>query len=246
MINICVADDEFFIRKKIIKQLGDILTGDFTTFEAENGQDALNIIQGNQINLALLDIKMPRMNGLQIAEYVEKSALPVAIIIISGYGEFEYARQAVRHGVKDYLLKPISNEQLLNAVSHALSLPNIHKSVHEHPDTVVPRKDKYLCNRIIKIIADSYSNPDLNISYIAGELKMNQAYIGSVFKKEYDMSITHYINKYRIAAAQRLLQNTHKKINEIALMVGYTDTFYFSKKYKSELGYSPKSEARPD
>ncbi len=84
-----------------------------------NGADALRFIQENPVSLVITDIRMPRMDGLELARCIHENYPGILIIIISGYSEFEYARQAIRYGVVNYLLKPLDFEELSQNLGNA-------------------------------------------------------------------------------------------------------------------------------
>ena len=111
-LNIIVADDEYFIRQRIMKIiLREELAIHFIG-EAENGIEVLELLRHHPVDLILLDIKMPRMNGIEVAESVYRNYPSTKIILLSGYNDFEYARSAMRFGVMDYLLKPVDASTL--------------------------------------------------------------------------------------------------------------------------------------
>lgn len=115
-MKVLVVDDEPNVReglKKIInwESLGFSICG-----VATNGRDGLNKIMELKPELTLLDIKMPIMNGLEVASKARKQGYLGKIIILSGYSDFEYARDAMKLGVDSYLLKPIDEDELIEIV----------------------------------------------------------------------------------------------------------------------------------
>jgi two-component system response regulator YesN len=111
-LNIIIADDEYFIRQRIIKIIPREELDIHFIGEAENGLEVLELLNQHLIDLILLDIKMPRMNGIEVAESVYRNYPSTKIILLSGYNDFEYARSAMRFGVMDYLLKPVDASTL--------------------------------------------------------------------------------------------------------------------------------------
>lgn len=111
-LNIIIADDEYFIRQRIIKIIPREELAIHFIGEAENGLEVLELLNQHPIDLILLDIKMPRMNGIEVAESVYRNYPSTKIILLSGYNDFEYARSAMRFGVMDYLLKPVDASTL--------------------------------------------------------------------------------------------------------------------------------------
>lgn len=92
---------------------------------------------------------------------------------------------------------------------------------------------------IMSIIKNSYTDPSLDLAYISGKAGYSPSYVSSIFKSYTNCSIVQYITKCRMEAAQKLLTENKLKINEICHLIGYTDSFYFSKRFKSFYGYSP-------
>ncbi|MDE6616617.1 MAG: response regulator, partial [Lachnospiraceae bacterium] len=112
MYSVFIADDELIIRqglKCIIdwEALGFQITG-----EAANGYDALNYIITNSPDLVLIDIRMPKMPGLEAVEAARKNGFKGKVIILSGYTDFKYAQSAIKNGVDYYLTKPLEEDEL--------------------------------------------------------------------------------------------------------------------------------------
>ena len=119
MIKVFLADDEIAIREGVrnskIWQGGEyVLVG-----EAPDGEIALSMILDQQPDILITDIRMPFMDGMALAAAVSQRMPWIQIIILSGYDDFNYARQAMSLGVQEYLLKPISSQELLAALNRA-------------------------------------------------------------------------------------------------------------------------------
>lgn len=113
---ILVADDEYYARKALImmiqkSSLPVIVNGDF-----ENGQEVVEYLHNNTADIIITDIRMPDMDGLNIARYVHEQFPECAVVVETGYEDFQYAREALRYNVKDYLTKPINEEELLKCI----------------------------------------------------------------------------------------------------------------------------------
>lgn len=114
--NVVLADDEYFIRQRIKKIIPwDELNLSFAG-EAENGQEVLSLLKTTKVDILLLDIKMPKLTGIDVAQYMNHHYPHTKIAILSGYNDFEYARTALRYGVVDYLLKPVNQEDLVKTL----------------------------------------------------------------------------------------------------------------------------------
>lgn len=116
MIEMIIADDEPIITKglkNIIgwKQLGIHIAGCY-----ENGKDALHGILSQKADIALLDISMPEMSGIEVLKELRRIDVETKVIFISGFHEFEYARSALEYGAQGYLLKPVIKEELIGMI----------------------------------------------------------------------------------------------------------------------------------
>jgi two-component system, response regulator YesN len=115
MYRILVIDDESR-QRKILSQVIKSFNRPYEVWEASNGQDALRLIQEMSFDIAICDIRMPLMDGLEFIKAVRKLNLSIRFVIVSGYGEFAYAKQAIGLQVSDYILKPIEEEQILQTL----------------------------------------------------------------------------------------------------------------------------------
>lgn len=121
MRTILIADDER-IERNGIKTLLRREAMELNLLEASNGREALQMVQEHKPDLLFCDIKMPFMTGLEVAERTKEISPDTAIIIISGYSDFEFARSAMKSGVKDYVLKPIDPAELRRVFLEAMQL----------------------------------------------------------------------------------------------------------------------------
>lgn len=113
MYKVIIADDEHLVKLGLRTLLHDE-TPDFRVVgEAEDGAEALALIERLQPDLLLTDIRMPVMDGLELLREMHGRELRTETVLVSGYGEFAYAQEALRYGAADYLLKPIQADALL-------------------------------------------------------------------------------------------------------------------------------------
>jgi two-component system response regulator YesN len=116
MIKVFLVEDEFVVRQGI-KQIIDWEGNGFEFVgEAGDGELAYPMIQETKPDIIITDIKMPFMDGLELSRLVKEKFPDIKIIILSGYDEFDYAKEAISIGITDYLLKPITGAKLLEAV----------------------------------------------------------------------------------------------------------------------------------
>lgn len=119
MISVLIADDEYLIRSLIRHSVDWHALGLEIAGEAGNGEQALKFIMDRRPDVALVDINMPFRNGLELAQEIQRAALPTIVILLTGYKDFEYARRAVTYQVFDYLTKPIEQDKLAETLLRA-------------------------------------------------------------------------------------------------------------------------------
>ncbi|NDI35089.1 response regulator transcription factor [Chengkuizengella sediminis] len=116
MYTVMIVDDEMYVRKGLRNLIDWESNGYIVIDEAEDGEDALSLIQEINPDLVITDIRMPVIDGLQLIHKVKELKMETNFIIISGYNDFDYAKQAVRYDVHDYILKPIDQEEMTRAL----------------------------------------------------------------------------------------------------------------------------------
>ena len=116
MWKVLIADDEPKIRQGLKSVLEEMELSITVCAEARNGMDALEKVGRFQPDFCLVDICMPKLSGIQFLEELRKINRDCPVIVISGFNEFSYAKQAIKLGVSEYLLKPIAEEELKTAV----------------------------------------------------------------------------------------------------------------------------------
>lgn len=122
MLRLLIADDEMIERKVLHKTLQKNLKGRCHIFEASNGREALKIYEEEGIQIAILDIEMPGINGIEAAQAIRKKDRDCCIIFLTAFDEFSYAKKAITVRALDYLLKPYDEEELMLVVEEAIRM----------------------------------------------------------------------------------------------------------------------------
>lgn len=116
MLRLMIVDDEQIIRDAISEMIDYESLGYSLIATAKNGMEAYDMICDEYPDVVITDIKMPVLDGLALIERASKSDSNITFILLSGYNEFEYAKQAMRYGVRYYLLKPTDKNELIEAL----------------------------------------------------------------------------------------------------------------------------------
>ena len=119
MYKVLLVDDEILIREAIRENIHWKEMGFELIADCENGREAMEVIRNNPPDLVLTDICMPYVDGIELARYIHENCPDTRTVIISGYDEFEYAKQAVRYQVMEYILKPVTPAELTEVLEKA-------------------------------------------------------------------------------------------------------------------------------
>lgn len=119
VLSLMIVDDEFLVRIGIRETIPWGEHGFLIAGEAENGEEGLELAKRIQPDIIITDIRMPNMDGLEFMSRLKEEGIDAKVIVLSGYDEFDYAREALKYGALAYLLKPIENHQLLETVRNA-------------------------------------------------------------------------------------------------------------------------------
>ena len=240
-----IVDDEKYVRMGIKGDTDWSLIGCEVVGEASNGEEALKVAESARPDLVISDIRMPKMDGIELAGKLLEKYPETKIIFLTAYSEFEYARQAVRLGVSDYLLKPFQDGELEGAIQRLLHLhPNAPAQQKELEKELIALKPKTeIANRYvvtaIEYIENHYHEFDFSIGKLAESMSVSEGHISRLFKAETDISINNYLTRYRIKEAMEYLKDVNVKVYEVADKVGYQDIAYFSNTFKKLVGRTP-------
>jgi two-component system, response regulator YesN len=246
---ILIVDDEPRTRQGLQRTLDSWNKGEFTILTAESGEEVLRISEEQRIHILLSDIRMPEMTGLQLLRTLKERGTSPVVIVISAYSEFEYAQEALKLGVVNYLLKPIGKKKLLEAVEDAVII--MEKQVRAGLiEKVVDKKIADASNKmdstrdtIRKAVSyiDEHLQEEFTLKDVAAHVHLNPSYFSVLFKDQMNLNFSEYVTRRRIQRAKELVLSTNLPINEIAEEVGYKTAKYFIKIFKEIEGMTPSA-----
>ena len=120
MIKLLIVDDEKIIRETLSKHIPWESLGVRVIGTAQDGLEAYDIIMDEYPDIVITDIKMPGLSGLELLQRIKRLHPEVEFIVLSGYGEFEFAREAMQFGVRHYLLKPFKEALIIQTVKEVI------------------------------------------------------------------------------------------------------------------------------
>lgn len=241
MYNVLIADDESSVVTGLCSIIDWNALGFHVRGTAKDGEEALSILMEGGYNLVVTDIRMPGMDGLELAEAVHSRRPSVRMLVISGYSDFNYARSAIKYGVNGYLLKPIDREELMQyvaAIKEELDRETGDQEFITYGGTVFERK-MYpdIVSRIREYVEQHYAE-NLNLKTISGVFYMSPVYLGRLYKNATGEAFSDYINKVRIAEVKKKLMLDASKMSDIVKKSGYNSQEYFYRAFRKYEGIS--------
>lgn len=241
--------------------LGMIHTWDWKSLDCQvvgsagDGLEGLQVICDTDPDIVISDIRMPGLSGLEMIEQAQEKGFRPAVIILSGYDEFSYARKALSLGAVEYLMKPVEEADAYQAIRNACSridelrkYRNLTERLQSVEDSKMKVFGTYLAGsenikseytrQAIRYIEEHYAE-DINVRSIAEALSISESHLSKVFKDTLHSTIGEYLTHYRIREACKLLKDPQNRIYEVAVSCGYGDQRYFSVIFKRIMGMTP-------
>lgn len=269
MYRLMIVEDEMIERIVLKKMLHKKFGEECRIYEAQNGKEAVEIFEREDIQVVILDIGMPGMNGIQAAEIMRKEKKDCSIIFLTAYDRFDYAKKAISIKAMEYLLKPYSQREVVSVVEEALRLTDEREDsqdrikpqrtaeeadqLNEKKKAQTVREDEpdfygnrlsVMTSMVEEYIRLNYMN-DISMSETARAVGYSEPYFCKMFKLQYGQSFTSYLTEYRVREAKKLLDQPNVNVKEVGVRVGYADSNYFTKVFKRLEGVNP-SEYRMD
>lgn len=246
MYRILIADDEPIERTVVAKTLQKYLGDQLEIVAAENGREAVQLFFEKDCQIALLDIEMPGVNGLEAAEQIRKQDYDASIIFLTAFDEFDYARRAIGVRAMDYLLKPTPETELIATIEEAMRM--VEKSPKVQRELLNEQMLEEETNENVRLSAvtekirhyiDSHYKEDISLQDVAGAMNYSDAYFCKIFKQCFGKGFIVYLSEYRVEKAKELLSDVAINIKNVSQEVGYRDSNYFAKVFKRIVGETP-------
>ena len=158
MIKMIVVDDEYLVRRGIRETIDWEKYNIEIIGEADNGKRGLKLIKDLRPDIVISDVKMPVMDGVELVKEIQKAVIDVGIIILSGYKDFDFAKQALEGGAFEYLLKPIENQELIESVLRAIDKQQKRRVLNTKA-VIYDEQKSLIENTLVKdLLTNNYSN----------------------------------------------------------------------------------------
>lgn len=232
MLKLLAADDEQLALLALKKKIQELIPQIDVVRTAKNGQEAVELAGVLRPDIAILDIEMPVLSGLDAANIIHKQIPDCRILFLTAYSKFEYAVGAIRVNASDYLVKPVSPYELRDKLA-TICKELAPEGQATHAVDASPFRIK------VDTYLSTHYQDNISLELVAESLGQSPFYFSRCFKQEYGRNFIDYLTNYRLEHAQRLLLETELSVREIGQMCGYPDPNYFAKVFKRNRQVTP-------
>ena len=237
-LRVLLVDDEIMIREGFKRLFDWEGHGCQVVGEAADGMEALTKMDDLNPDIAIMDINIPIMNGLKVIQLSRIKHPDTAFVIVSGYDDFSYCREALRLQITDYILKPVNYEEFgtfIDKLKNALFQRKAPTQTNVPEERTITGITRYLQEHLAE---------DISLSVLAEEFHLSSQYISQLFKSEIGVNFLAYLTNIRMEKAKKLLLSTSLSISEVSERSGYGDYRVFTKVFKKSEGITPSQYRR--
>lgn len=241
MYNLIIVDDEPQIRNGLSESFPWNTIGFNVLHCFSNGHEVIDYLSSNdneeELHIILSDIRMPKINGIELAGYVHKNYPNITMVFLSAYEDFNYAKDAIRYGVKRYLVKPTKYNELLLAfgeIKEELDASSKNATTEEKPATyyegILKDVNEYIKNNL----------HNATLEQAAEVVHMSPHYLSKLYSQHTGSTFSAYLLEQRMAYASSLLMDYRYKTYEISDLLGYNNPKNFTRSFKKFYGITPR------
>lgn len=235
MYKLGIADDE----PKILAGLCEYYPWEEMGFtiraKAHNGQDLLDFMKKEPLDVILTDISMPVMSGIELAEALKGLNSSIVIVFLSGYADFQYAKQAIRNNVYDYILKPVKYQELIDTFDKI----RVHLDMeHKHEPAQSGNYYQTMIERVNRYALENLSSVSLQAA--ADKACISSSYLSKIYKQYTGRNFSEFLLEAKMNSAGKMLRDSSLKVYQVAEKLGYDDPKNFTRAFRSYYGCSPR------
>lgn len=255
MFKLLIAEDVRIVREALIGSIPWESLGIKLLAAVEDGEQALAWLERDPPDLLLTDIGMPKVGGLELIEAFAARKPDIRCVILSGLNEFEYARQAIKLRVREYILKPIDPEEIARVFAKVTgemreeraggagrsvreALPNLAEALPPGEWSGSLKKKK-LVEQALRFVKENFDRRELALSEVAEAVGFSEKYLNLLFREVTGETINQAVVRLRMEEAARLLKDPANRIYEICDRIGYADQDHFREMFKKQFGLTP-------
>ena len=240
---ILVVEDNIDIQNYLV----DGLSGIFDVIRANNGKEALDMLEECDVNLILSDVMMPLVDGIKLCRDVKRNirTCHIPVIMLSAKTEVKEQLEGLKVGADDYISKPFYMEVVLTKIKNILRTYSLAVEYYSKSTNVEPEKlalntlDKEFLEKAVAVVKKNLDSVVFSADLFASEMNMSRSTLHLKMKAITGESTTDFIRKIRFSEACKLLKEGKYSITEVSEMVGFNTPAYFATSFKKYMGCMP-------
>lgn len=243
MYKVMIVDDEPIIVEGLARSITWEKWNCEVVATANDGLEGKNLIEEKKPDIIFMDICMPEMDGLAMIAAINSQFPDLEVCVLTGYRDFEYAKEAIRLGVTRFLLKPSNMDELEEAIETMCK--NLKKKGITGEDTQESEakeqsesaSSSFIVKNALHYIEENYTQK-LTLCEVAEKTYVSQWHLSKLLNRHTGQSFSDILNHVRIEHAKELLKDPALRIGDISEQVGFLDLAHFSRVFKKQEGVS--------
>ena len=243
--SVLIVEDDIALKTFIHKGLID---EGYHPLCANNGAEALKLLEGNNIDLVLSDIMMPEMDGIVLCQHVKSEIdyCHIPFVLLTARANLNIEIEGIESGADFYITKPFKWRYIMVVIKNLLESRSMLKSKFSQDPFVCSTtltsngRDKMFLKKTVQIIEERMSDPDLTVETLSEEMGMSRYSLHRKLKVLTGQSPNEFVRLIRLKKASRLLKANVDSIAQIGYMVGFNSPSYFSRCFYQQFGLTPK------
>ena len=252
MYKVMIVDDEPIIVEGLSRSIAWDKWNCKVVATAHDGLEGKKSIEEYRPDIIFMDINMPEMDGLSMIAAIKSQFPNLQICVLTGFRDFEYAREAIRLGVTRFLLKPSNMDELEEAISamcanlkkkaitgeeETASSENSEGQAAADEDKKESASSSFIVKNALTYIEENYKQK-LTLGEVAEKTYVSQWHLSKLLNRHTGQSFSDILNHTRIEHAKELLKDPSLRIGDISEQVGFLDLANFSRVFKKQEGVS--------
>ena len=227
--------------------LKDNLSQKYTIYEAENGLDALLLVESILPDLIISDIMMPGLDGIELCRRVktDRTICHIPVILLTARTTEQQQLEGLENGADDYITKPFNFQILETKIYNSINLRRKLRQVFKNKLLIEPREitvtslDEQFIHKAMEFMEINMSSPDCSVETMSRDMRMSRTHLYKKMMALTGLSPQEFIRSMRLKRGAMLLNSSQLTISEIAFMVGFNNPKYFTRHFKNEFGVLP-------
>ena len=244
MYKVMLVDDEPIIVEGLSRSVAWEKWNCEVVATAYDGMEGKKLIEEKRPDIVFMDICMPEMDGLSMIAAINSQFPDLEVSVLTGYRDFEYAKEAIHLGVTRFLLKPSSMDEIEEAIGKMCEnlkkkgITGVEVSTQASSDEVTESaSSSFIVKNAMRYIEDNYTKK-LTLGEVAEKTYVSQWHLSKLLNRHTGQSFSEILNHVRIEHAKELLKDPALRIGDVSEQVGFLDLAHFSRVFKKQEGIS--------